>query len=338
MMRLANLTRVLKPEYLFRPNQIPRKLWRECLGRRQEINEARLPWGLKIRVNTGESIGWSVYTRALYETAVTECLWRLARVGDLVVDGGANVGYMTSVLAVKVGARGKVYSFEPHPGVFQELQLNVTNWSADARCGQFVLRNAALGSCKSIGQLCVPNYFSSNQGTSWIGAQGTQSNNLTFDVEILALDDVVAAGEFVGVIKLDVQGYELFALKGMERLLRERRIRHVVFEEEGIFPAPTHAFLSDIGYAIYGIEQHFGGIRFVRNKQPYFDSISGPSPNYLATIEPEVSALASGFWQSFGPAQFVSRLITRSEPMRFDVFGLMREIGNRRKTATSPRS
>lgn len=305
------ITGVLKPEYLFRPNQILRKLWLECLGRREEINETRLPWGLKIRVNTGESIGWSVYTRALYETAVTECLWRLARVGDLVVDVGANVGYMTSVLAVKVGAGGKVYSFEPHPAVFQQLQLNVKNWSTEGRCGQFVLRNAALGSCKGVGQLFVPNYFSSNQGTSWIGTQGAQSSNLSFDVQILALDDVVPPGESVGVVKLDVEGYELFVLKGMERLLRERRIRHVVFEEEGVFPAPTHAFLSDIGYAIYGIEQRFRGIRFARNKQPYFDPVNGLPPNYLATIasEADVSALASGFWQSFGPTQFISRLV-----------------------------
>ena len=61
----------------------------------------------------------------MYETEVTESLWRLARVGDLAVDVGANIGYMTSILAVKAGARGKINSFEPHPTIFQRLRLNV---------------------------------------------------------------------------------------------------------------------------------------------------------------------------------------------------------------------
>src|SRR5215469_11046307 len=188
MIGLTSVRGVFKPEYLFRPNQILRKLWLECLGRREEVRKARLPWDLEIELNTGESIGWSIYTRALYETAVTESLWRLARVGDLAVDVGANIGYMTSILAVKVGARGKIYSFEPHPTIFQRLRLNVKNWSADVRCGQFVLHNAALGNRKGVGALCVPDYFSCNQGTAWIGPQNAEFDGQTFDVDILALD------------------------------------------------------------------------------------------------------------------------------------------------------
>jgi FkbM family methyltransferase len=186
--------------------------------------------------------------------------------------------------------------------------MNVKNWSADKRCGQFVLYNAALGSCKGVGKLFVPDDFSHNQGTSYVRAEGVQSEGQAFDVSVMTLDDVIPDGGSVGVVKLDVQGYELSVLKGMERLLRERRVRHVVFEEEsGGFPAATHTFLRDMGYEIYGIEQHFWGIRFAHNRQPYFDPVYGPPPNFLATIvsEAEVSSLARGFWKSFGPAQFL---------------------------------
>lgn len=306
MIGISSLRGILKPEYLFRPHQIPRKLWLEYLGRREEVKKTRLPWGLEIEANTGESIGWSIYTRALYETAVTESLWRLSRVGDLVVDAGANIGYMTSILALRVGARGRVYSFEPHPGIFDVLRLNVTNWGTDRRCGQIILYNAALASHEGVGKLCVPDYFCRNQGTCRIESQNTRSNGQTFAVTLLALDDIFPGGETIGVVKLDVQGYELEVLRGMERMLRERRVRHVVFEEESGFPAPTHAFLSDMGYESYGIEHHFSGIRFARDRQPFCDPVNGPSPNYLATTvsEADVSALAGGFWQSFGPAQF----------------------------------
>jgi FkbM family methyltransferase len=306
MLGIASLWGIFKPEYLFRPNQIPRRLWREYLGRREELKKARLPWGLEIEVNTGESIGWSIYTRALYETTVTESLWRLARVGDLVVDVGANIGYMTSILALRVGARGKVHSFEPHSIIFHELQVNVTDWSANRRCGQIILYNAALGSHEEVGKLYVPDYFCRNQGTSWIGPRDAEFSGQTFDVALLALDDIFPNGESIGVVKIDVQGYELSVLKGMEKMLRERRVRHVVFEEEGAFPAATHTFLRTWGYEVYGIEQRFWGIRFARNKKPSFDPVNGPSPNFLATIvsEEEVLSLARGFWQSFGPAQF----------------------------------
>jgi FkbM family methyltransferase len=305
MTGIASLAGVLKPEYLFRPHQIVRKIWREYAGRKEDLKKARLPWGLEIRINPSESIGWSIYTRSLYETAVTESLWRLARVGDSVVDVGANIGYMSSILAVRVGARGRVYCFEPHPSIFEELRLNVANWSACERCAQFVLHKVALGSHKGVDSLQVPDFFSSNQGTSWIGSHSAQFSGQTFDVDILALDDVILDTESIGVVKLDVEGRGLSVLKGMERLLRERRVRHIVFEEEAGFPAPIHTFLSDMGYVSYGIEQHFGGIRFTRDRQPYFDPVNGPAPNYLATIvsEADVSFLARGFWQSFGPAQ-----------------------------------
>jgi hypothetical protein len=55
-------------------------------------------------------------------------LWRLAQPGDIVVDGGAKIGYATSILAARVGPQGKVHSFEPDPRSFGELQRNVTEW------------------------------------------------------------------------------------------------------------------------------------------------------------------------------------------------------------------
>jgi len=89
MLSATSFYGVFKPEYFFRPQQIIRKFYRELSGRKREMKIADLPWGLKLYVNTGESIGWSIYTRALYETPIVEALWRLTQPGDLVVDGGA---------------------------------------------------------------------------------------------------------------------------------------------------------------------------------------------------------------------------------------------------------
>lgn len=309
MPAIRSLIGIGKPEYLFRPHQIVRKLWREAAGRRRDVRIASLPWGLDIAVHTEESIGWSVYTRAIYETAVTEALWRLVKPGDSVVDGGANIGYMASIMAVRTGERGKIYCFEPHPAVFQDLQRNVRSWETSNQCGSFLLYQAALGSSEGSSTLHVPNFFSANCGLSRIEVRDDHREGQNLQVKVLALDEVIPEQEVVGVVKLDVEGYELAVLKGMERMFRQRRVRHVVFEELGDFPADTHKFLLDMGYAIFGIEQRFRGIRCTPDQRPRYDHVYGPPPNYVATIDSEMTAsqLESGFWQSFGPAQLIRK-------------------------------
>lgn len=310
MLAIENLTGLAKPEYLLRPHQIARRLWREIAHRRKsEMKIVRLPWKVDITVDTGELIGWALYTRAIYETAVTEALWRLTDPGDTVVDGGANFGYMTSVLAVRVGRRGKVYCFEPHPEIFRQLQGNVRGWEASKRCGSFSLHQIALGSHEQLGTLRVPPNFAQNKGTSWLEAEGNRAQGVGLPVKVLALDNVIPRHETIGVVKLDVQGHELAVLKGMERILTERRVRYIVFEEEGEYPAPTHSYLGTMGYHHLGIEQHFSGVRCIPEGRPHSDPINGSPPNYVATVDPEltITRLQRGFWQSFGPANFLRR-------------------------------
>lgn len=309
MLSRKYLSGVAKPEYLLRPHQIARRLWRQFVhGRRNEVKVVRLPWGLDIAVNLAESIGWSIYTRALYETAVTEALWRLAEPGDMVVDGGANVGYMTGLMAVKVGEHGKILCFEPHPQVFRTLQENVSRWQTGGRCGSFFLYQSALGDREATATLRVPDDFSSNNGTSWIDA-GDHGSGQSIPVKVLALDNVIPPEGTLGVVKLDLEGYELTAMKGMERLLRERRVRHILFEEHAEYPAPTHRFLQELGYRNLGIEHQFSGVRCIPDARARYDPVNGPSPSYVATLDPEmtISRLQNGFWESFGPRQFLRR-------------------------------
>lgn len=309
MLTVKALTGLAKAEYLLRPNQIARRLWREATGQHPQVTRVRLPWGPEIAVNTADSLGWSLYTRAIYETTVTEALWRLIQPGDSVVDAGANIGYMTSIMAARVGQSGKIYSFEPHPALFEELERNVATWKTLKRAGSFSLHQAALGDRKGSAQLRVSESFSTNRGIARIASGATLEAETSFQVIVLALDDVIPKQEAIRVVKLDVEGYEMAVLQGMVGLLRARRVRHIIFEENHNFPAPTHEFLWDMGYAIFGIDRHFSGIRLLRDQQPRYDPVTGPPRNYLATIEPELalSCLQSGIWQSFGPAQFVRR-------------------------------
>jgi FkbM family methyltransferase len=104
----------------------------------------------------------------LYELGVTETLWGLTESGDLAVDAGANIGYMASVLGVRVGPKGRVICFEPNPDVFTSLRENVELWRNDGRCGTFDLQQAALGKEVGKARLHTNDWFLTNRGTSWI--------------------------------------------------------------------------------------------------------------------------------------------------------------------------
>jgi FkbM family methyltransferase len=315
LLTIDSLAGVAKPEYILRPHQIARRLWVEALPKRSQFTKVWLPWGYPMMVNPAESIGWAIYSRGIYEMPLTEALWRLAQPGDIVVDGGANIGYATSILAARVGPRGKVHSFEPDPRSFGELQRNVTEWEERGQRGAFLLHKAALGAQSGTAVLQVPASFEWNGGRARIentAAEEEATSELDrgvtkLEVKLVTLDEVFSQGENVSVVKLDVEGFELGALKGMEQMLRERRIRYVVFEELRDYPAPTHHFLRDLGYSVFGLDHGFFGIKCCRDKGPRAEPVSGLPPNYVATYEPDqtVRQLEHGLWKSFGPGRYL---------------------------------
>ena len=116
---------IIKPEYIFQP----KVLWRRLLPLRRlpekEFIDYRLPWGMSIRLPAQEIQSAKMWRFGIYDLTVTEALWRLADPGETAIDIGANAGYMTSVLIARVSPKegGQVYAFEPHPEVFKELEF-----------------------------------------------------------------------------------------------------------------------------------------------------------------------------------------------------------------------
>jgi FkbM family methyltransferase len=309
LLTLRSIARAAKPEYLFRPHQIARRLLIEAKRKKSKPTTVWLPWGYPIIVNPLEIIGWAIYSRAIYELPMTEALWRLAQPGDTVVDGGANLGYATSILAARVGQTGKVHSFEPNPRAFAQLRQNVKVWEQRDGSGRFVLHPDALGARSDVATLHVPESSDWNGGRARIESQPIDEPGSRVDVHVVALDEVFASGERVSVVKLDLEGFEIDALHGMERMIAERRIDAIVFEEMDPFPAPTHTFLKQAGFSIFGLEYGFLGIQCLRDRQPFTDPVVGPPTNFVATFDPDnmVRRLETGLWRSFGPGSYASR-------------------------------
>jgi hypothetical protein len=100
-----------KPEYIFQPFRIIKRLRFRPIGR----VSALLANGTPIVVNTNEDIGRLIATLGIYDLVVSEAITRLLDPGDVAVDAGANIGYMSAIMAEQVGPDGRVMSFEPNP-------------------------------------------------------------------------------------------------------------------------------------------------------------------------------------------------------------------------------
>jgi FkbM family methyltransferase len=215
--------------------------------------------------------------RGVHELLVCEALFRLAKPNETCVDIGANIGAMTSVLSLRVGSNGRVYSFEPHPVLFARLTENV---QLIGRTGILPVNAAVSGSSGDL-LFAEGPAFGSNDGTASVRSKVDESS---IRVQAVRLDDLLS-GQRCGVWKVDVEGHESEVFAGAEKQLAAALVRDVVFESASAFPVGAHEFLLKCGYTIFRLEQRFTKPVLVQPDAPYAGNEALVS--YLATSDPE---------------------------------------------------
>jgi FkbM family methyltransferase len=281
--------RLKKPQYVFYPARIVKRALRGHVGgaATQNVVNSTLPWGMPISLRPGEAIGHSIMTTGIFDHCVSEALYRLTDPGDLAIDVGANIGYMTSLMVKRVGTTGKVVAVEPNPDVYPLLARNAARWEAAPDAPVTETHQFALSDRRGTAELRVPVLFRLNQGRSSIekreGEGGRDSWHAIGTVALLPLDDLVGDRD-VGVLKIDVEGHETSVLYGAELLLRTHRIRDVIFEHKD-YPSSATTFLERHGYTLLSLDSTlFRLIVGPPNKSAPWQGWEGPS--YLATVAP----------------------------------------------------
>lgn len=140
--------------------------------------------------------------------------------GAVVVDVGANIGIYSRCFSGCVGPTGVVHAFEPSPQNFRRLQ------SATRKLPNVRLSRAAVGERSGRSQL----YLSDNLNVDHRTYRPEGESRETVRVDIIALDDYFRPGARVDLIKLDVQGYELHALRGANRVLFDNPATKLLLE------------------------------------------------------------------------------------------------------------
>jgi FkbM family methyltransferase len=161
----------------------------------------------------GNHPGQLYYLRELAEGRdrfLVALLAELTPSDGVAVDGGAHIGYLTVHLARAVGPEGRVYAFEPEAGSRTALAGNLERNGVAARVTVFP---RALGAGPGRATLHVGGGGETSTLAPLAGERATA------EVEVAALDDVLPRGTRVDVVKLDLEGGETAALRGMRRTL-----------------------------------------------------------------------------------------------------------------------
>ena len=278
------------PEYFFRPSQLLLRLRRLFSGvaadpnRLPESDQVRLPWGHTITVRPREVIGAAIWWYGIFDLIVTEAICRLLDEGETGLDIGANLGQMTSLMRFRAGSGGKVISFEPHPVLFAELAVIAQETLAGARLAPAEIHQAALSDHEGEAFLDLGNQWEGNRGLAKVVPEARGSSRLK--VQLATLDQVISTGTKVGVCKIDVEGHELAVFRGASRILNQRLIRDMIFEDFQPYPSPVHQLLLENGFTLFSLHSRlWRPILLPAGQTTEFSVRDGV--NYLGTLEPE---------------------------------------------------
>ena len=178
--------------------------------------------GGRMEVDTGDALGQVVAVSGVWEPNLTAVVERLLRPGDVFVDLGAHVGYYTILAADLVGTDGHVFAFEPSPTRYRELVANVQR-SARTNVSAFERAAGSGDGTATLYDAPRPNTGASTLSTGAFAhpVVGRAEDFRPVTVEVVAAESVLPPDVLprVRVVKVDVEGYESEAIRGIEQVL-----------------------------------------------------------------------------------------------------------------------
>ena len=189
-----------------------------------------------------------------YEKPLIEALKRISKKGMLSYDIGANIGYISLVMATLNGTQGKVISFEALPRNLERLQKNIEINNLTQR-----ISNVPKAVSEKSGKGSFLEHASGAMG-KLAEANGRDEKYVSqHKIETIALDDYVFQGKNPppNIIKIDIEGAEGQALIGMRRLLKESKPSLLIELHGPEAAAIVWGELSKAGYVIRAIKKGF---------------------------------------------------------------------------------
>jgi len=187
------------------------------LGIANRTYKKRLHDRFYMLLNPTEHIQQQIFWYGYYEKELGYLLKKIVKPEDVFLDLGANIGYF-SLLVANNSPSVKVISFEPVAGLFQNMNDNISLNNIK----NISTVNAAVGEISEENELFVS--APDNLGMSSFHQPENYSGKKE-KVKVVAIDDWVKTSGLskIDVIKLDIEGSELAALKGMKEVLQKQK-------------------------------------------------------------------------------------------------------------------
>lgn len=158
-----------------------------------------------------------------YEKNTVDHMNKLIKKNMNVINIGANIGYMTLIIARLVGEHGKVFAFEPHPKSVEFLNTNI---SENGYHNVEVIQKAV---SNKTGDTTLFNNISS----AWhsLGTKTGPGNWKRIPVQTITIDDFLKdKNTKIDFIVIDAEGSEKHIIDGMEKTLEQNPKIEIITE------------------------------------------------------------------------------------------------------------
>lgn len=187
----------------------------------------------------------------------------------IAVDIGANIGFYSILFSNLVGSKGKVYSFEPDKTNYSYLKENL------AKKKNTSIYNLAVGEKKEYITLYLSKYLNVDHRT-----YKTKDTRMTRRIKCVSLDKFLKPVSKVDIIKIDIQGYDYFAIYGAKELIKKQKKLLIIGEfwpyglkQAGVEPQDYINLLQKLGLVVK-IKLPQPLFRLEKNKFFYTDFIA----------------------------------------------------------------
>ncbi len=189
-----------------------------------------------------------------YESDSVSLMRKIIKPGMVVVDVGAHIGYFTRIFSKLTGGDGLVYAFEADPAIFQLLKKNTKHF-----------RNTRLYQLAITDRAGTIDFYHSEEKSgcgSVLPIAPVEFRRRKIQASANSLDAILAKEGVTRVdfIKMDIEGGEPTALRGMRKILEKNQniLLIIEFNPEwlragDIAPLDFLRELKQLGFKVFGI-------------------------------------------------------------------------------------
>jgi FkbM family methyltransferase len=180
--------------------------------------------------------------------------------GGIFIDVGAGVGYFSAIASNITGISGQVHCFEPFPSNVEMIR-RMLKTNPDSN---IILNDYALGADTG-----VCNYYINLSNAGWeCSMMESFIENVVKVIKVRTqrLDNYLEKKKIdnISLIKIDVEGYEFFVLKGLSGFFERTTSRPPiiceigvpVYKKTGLSLSHLHDYMNEYGYQACSIYNH----------------------------------------------------------------------------------